>query len=95
MLSEPTQTLSALFQLAIKVIITLEDYCQQNDRIVSYWNLERLSVRTKFMRTKFSNATSVGKNLNFNQVRGRVTLLPSLFFSHYALLVTEAQASYM
>ena len=26
---------------------------------------------------KFSNTTSVGKNLNFNQVRGRVTLLLS------------------
>ena len=30
--------------------------------------------------------TSVGKNLNFNQVRGCV-MLPSLFFSHYALLI--------
>ena len=28
----------------------------------------------------------MGKNLNFNQVRGHVTLLPSLFLSHYALL---------
>ena len=39
------------------------------------------------MCAKISNTTSVGKNLKINQVHGRVTLLPSLFFSH-ALLVT-------
>ena len=38
--------------------------------------------------TKLSNTTSMGKNLNFNQVRGRITLLPSLFYSQYALLTT-------
>ena len=32
---------------------------------------------------------SVGKNLKFNQVRGRFMLLPSLFFSHYTLLTVE------
>ena len=35
---------------------------------------------------KISNTTSVGKNMKFNQVCGRVMLLPSPFFSHYALL---------
>ena len=35
---------------------------------------------------KISSMTSVGKNLNFNQVRGCVTFLLSLFFSHYVLL---------
>ena len=39
-----------------------------------------------YMHAKISNTTSVGKNLKFNQVRGRVALLPSPFFSHYALL---------
>ena len=36
---------------------------------------------------KFSNTTSVGKNLNFNQVHGCFTLPPSSFFLNYALLV--------
>ena len=42
------------------------------------------------MRAKFSNTTSVGKYLNFNQERGRVALLPSLFFSYYAALLLLA-----
>ena len=41
------------------------------------------------MCAKISNTTSVDKNLKFNQVRGCVTLLPSPFFSHYALLAEE------
>ena len=40
----------------------------------------------KEARTKFSNMTSAGKNVNFNQVRGRFTLLLSYFPSHYVLL---------
>ena len=36
---------------------------------------------------KFSNAASVGKNLNFNQVRGRFTLPPPSLFFNYALLL--------
>ena len=36
---------------------------------------------------KFSNTASVGKTLNFNQVRGRFTLPPSSFFFSYALQV--------
>ena len=35
---------------------------------------------------KFSNMTSVGKNLNFNQVHGCFMLPPSSFFFNYALL---------
>ena len=33
--------------------------------------------------------TSVGKNMNFNLVRGRVTLLLSYVFSDYALLTVD------
>ena len=50
------------------------------------WNLEQLSVRTKFIWAKFSNATSVGKNLNFNVWLCHAP--PSLFFSYYVLLAT-------
>ena len=44
------------------------------------------TVCMNFVQAKFSNTTSVGKNMNFNQVRGRITFLPSLVLSHYALL---------
>ena len=36
---------------------------------------------------KFSNVTSVGKNLKFNQVRGCFMLPPLSFFFNYALLL--------
>ena len=37
--------------------------------------------------TKFSNTTTMGKNVESNHIHGRVTLLPSRFFPHYALLL--------
>ena len=40
----------------------------------------------KEAHAKFSNTTSVGKNVNFNQVRGHFILLLSYFPSHYVLL---------
>ncbi len=54
--------------------------------------MHRRDVTSTFARhdyareDKFSNTTSVGKNLNFNQVRGRFTLPPPSLFSNYALL---------
>ena len=40
-----------------------------------------LYVRARVNCPKISNTTSMGKNLNFNQVRGRVMFFLSLFFS--------------
>ena len=86
-LYKPSQTLSTSFYLAIEVTLigrllpTEGRYKPQR-----LGNLEQLSVHTKFIHAKFSNTTSAGKNLNFNQVRDQVMLLPLLVFSHYALL---------
>ena len=58
--------------------------------IHAYNKVQGLSHGLNFnysMFAKISNTTSVGKNMKFNQVRGRVMLLPSPFFFHYVLLV--------
>ena len=45
-------------------------------------------VRSLFVLTQeVSNTTSVGKDVEPNQMCGHVMLLPSYFFSHYVLLI--------
>ena len=46
-----------------------------------------LHTSAKEAHAKFSNMTSMGKNVNFNQVHGRFTLLLSYVFSLYVLLL--------
>lgn len=68
------------------IVDSPERLCNDSRPVVCHTTFSSLFFGKKKYMLNF-NPTSVGKNINFNQVCGRVVLLPSYLFSHYVLLL--------